>query len=170
MGFLVDPLQTGQVASGDLSGTFPSPTVSKINGASVPVSKTVLGSNGSGQLIDATASLSAKSDKLIPITSANGDRLITSAELNGGIIEVEGASILTAIPCESGSSVLIVSKAAAAVSFKPDSGKQIRLNGTLLAADHKVTSTSISGDTLPIYYNGSEYVIPGSSNWSDGGL
>jgi hypothetical protein len=42
-------------ASGDLSGSYPGPTVAKVNGGSVPLSKTILGSNGSGQFIDASA-------------------------------------------------------------------------------------------------------------------
>jgi len=42
-------------ASGDLSGSYPSPTVAKVNGASVPASAAVLGSNGSSQPVSATA-------------------------------------------------------------------------------------------------------------------
>ena len=42
-------------AGGDLSGTLPSPTVAQVNGASVPVSAAVAGTNSSKQIVAATA-------------------------------------------------------------------------------------------------------------------
>jgi hypothetical protein len=42
-------------ASGDLSGSYPSPTVAKINNAAVPVGAAMVGTNSIGQLVSATA-------------------------------------------------------------------------------------------------------------------
>ena len=95
-------------ASGDLSGSYPGPTVAQVNGAAIPSSATVLGSNSSRQLVSAS------------VTGSGNVVLATSPTLTGQ---------LTVVDTSSSQVGLFAENSTAATSGANQSSSQIGISG-----------------------------------------
>jgi hypothetical protein len=80
-------------AGGDLSGTYPNPTVHEVNGGLIPLSAGIVGTNGSGQIVVASGA---------PPTGAAGGKLsgtypnpgcTVATAIATGCVQVDGSTI-----------------------------------------------------------------------------
>jgi hypothetical protein len=105
-----------------------------------------------------------------PVAIKSADATLTASECSGYLVKVTGAATVTLPAGVQGYNLIIYVPAAAAVSVKPAGSEAIVLNGTALAAAHKVTSTSTAGDSITMIHDGANWIVLGVAAWTDGGV
>lgn len=118
---------------------------------------------------DGTSYYDATPGNPVKTVSTAVDLTLRADQCYGSIIEVSAAKTVTAPAGVGGMNLILRASAAVAISFDPNGSEVITLNGVALTGGHKVTSTGAINDSAAFYHNGTAWVIPGYTAWTDGG-
>lgn len=102
---------------GDVTGTQNATSVVKVNGLAVPISKTLVGTNSSGQFVDASSATIANN------TTGNANTATTSTNLAGGLagqVVYQTGSGTTGFTAAGTAGQLLVSNGTSAPTFQVD--------------------------------------------------
>jgi len=106
----------------------------------------------------------------VPVVVQGTDITLTASQCMGNFIEMTATGTVNLPPGVQGYNLMVYVSTASAVSLKPAGSEAIVLNGAALTAGHKVTSTSTAGNSVTLVHDGTNWIVLGSSTWTDGGV
>lgn len=145
----VTPSYTVKLSGGDLGGTPAVPLVLKVNGAAVPTSKTIVGTNSSGQIVDASASVHARG-LVFSIGDPSNSLALTTASRSSTLTVPFACTIsaynLAFSPGDTGTITVKFWKHATGSAI-PTGSDSINTSGVSIATGTAVHSTNVSDFT-----------------------
>ena len=106
---------------------------------------------------------------LLPVVTSAGDISLTAAQCYGTYVEITSTGEVELPAGVLGMNLMVRATGAFPVSVDSNGTQVITLNGSDLAGGNKITSTSTANDSVSLVFNGSKWIVLGTSPWTDGG-